>query len=966
MKNMLNFEFVTRALCYFVMMCFLGGVVPLYGTCGINSAINIVVHELLPEGVAGVKRNDETLTFGIPLKASDGIRSTSELGLVGASNYQFRELHRYPDGSIQWVLVDTLVSVEAGGNKTIWLTSGSGNSAGSHLAVDGPDHITVNTGAARFVIRKKNYNVFDSVIVDGSPYLKETGGITAISGATRYSSALDDDSTAVIEENGPVKAVVRCDGHLKPESGPWLFGYTMRMYFYKDSGRTRLDLIIKNAEMASYSVKIFESLRIELPTTASVPSYFFSTGPGTESHGAIDGTAYLYQGYSSHKYVQYLGGASMLRQRLAPDTGLKVVNGDSLIHALGDETDHSEGFGAMYSVGKQINVGIRNLHGMWPAGFTMEADGDLFIDIFSPWNTKDDIGFAFFAHDKRQVVLEFTKKEDAPLPQQTFYAMQYPLAGRASFNHYKDSGAVYYENRLATHEETRKFLAEIGLDNYEISNVDSIRRYYHWGQAGGDNQYDLNLCQYLHYLQTGNGGVFLAAQNMDHYKMFGSTRHSDDFDFYVDGPELFPNVNTVMPPHQEELSFNYKPFDREHSHDISVPIGYFLTGDESFKEAWKSHGEYTLYDQGSGKGAVGSYYDGTTYVGYPRIFSRALRRAGAFGLYASTDVWREKITRIVRNFMSMRATPLDVDKNGWDLDRGFFYMSKAGNCPEGLRCNKVFMSYDIFPNSFWVYGPDNFDDDLMYEDYRDYLLGEAYHCLTEIIPLEHQVYMLALDSANESDETGEYPFSFLMALGYEMTGDDAFLVQYKSHYKMMLVTQSEERVYSPYSSKFIHDYYNRDIVAGYVNPVGNGRVDMGNSSAASVSRHGSVYTLTWNAPLDGIHGYQLKVAPVPMVENLNFDQVARSYQYHPDLYDNYWAALNVANEPMPKQKRGDVESVSVDVTQVISAYNARYDLSEGDPAYRSYDPSIDYYFAVKYSKVAPVAHEKTISSVPCP
>ena len=656
----------------------------------------------------------------------------------------------------------------------------------------------------------------------------------------------------------------------------------------------------------------------------------------------------------------------MLRERLVPDTGLEVANGGAVIHPLGDETHHSEGFAAMYSVEKQINCGIRNLYGMWPAGFTMEEDGDLFIDIFSPWNSKDDIGFAFFAHDKRQVVLAFSKEEDAPLPRETFYAIQYPLTGRAAFQQYKDTGAVYYEKRLATHEETRRFLAEIGLENYEISNVDSMRRYYGWGETGGPNQYDVNLCQYLHYLQTGNGGAFLAAQNMDHHKMFGATRQSDDFDVYAEGPELFANVNTVNPSGQEQLSFNFKFFDRQHSHDISVPIGYFLTGDESLKAAWQDHGEYTLYDQGSGKGEVGSYYDGTTYIGYPRTFSRALRRAGAFGLYAGNEVWREKMRLMVGNFMGMRATPLDDHQDGWDLDRGFFYMGESAVCPEGVRCNKVFMVYDIFPNSFWCYAPEAFDDPLMYDDFRDYLLGMAYHCLAEIVPLEYPRYEMFLDTANGSAKKGEYPLSFLMALGYEMTGDDAFLIQYKSHYKAMLSAQSKERIYSPYSSKFIYDYYNRNVVAGYVAPVGNGRVDMGNSSAVSVARHGSVYTLSWNAPLDGLQGYQIKVAPVPMVENLNFNQVTRTYQYEPDTYDNYWAALNVANEPTPKQKKGDVESVSVDVAQVISAYNTRYGLSEGDPAYRSYDPGTDYYFAVKYNKVVPADHEKVISLLPCP
>ena len=243
---LLRCELVRRVLCCLFMVFCIAGMAPFQGVCGINPAVKILVHEVLPEGVEGIKRAQAVASFGVPLDRSDGVRSIGELGLVGAPDYQFRVLHRYPDGAIQWVLVDTLASVEAGGNKVIWLTNGFGNSAGPHLAVDGSDRITVNTGTARFVIRKTNYNVFDSVVVDGTPFLQGTGGITAVSGSTRYSSALDNDSTAVIEENGPVKAVIRCDGHLKPESGPWLFGYTMRMYFYRNTGRVRLDLIIKN------------------------------------------------------------------------------------------------------------------------------------------------------------------------------------------------------------------------------------------------------------------------------------------------------------------------------------------------------------------------------------------------------------------------------------------------------------------------------------------------------------------------------------------------------------------------------------------------------------------------------------------------------------------------------------------------------------------------------------------------
>ncbi|VVS94008.1 exo-rhamnogalacturonan lyase family protein [Desulfoluna spongiiphila] len=967
MKESLQGGLKRRVWCAVAVMFCVGGVMSTHGECAVDPAVRIEIRELLPDAVTGLDRTHEAATFGVPLRDCDGVQSINELGLSGLWDYQFRVLHRYPNGNIHWVLIDTLASVPAGEGTVIWLTNGSGNSSGNSLPIDlaedNGNTITVDTGAARFVIRKAHYNVFDSVVAGSTAFLSNTGGITAVSGTTQYSSANDELSTAVIEENGPIKAVIRCEGHLKPASGPWLLGYTMRMYFYKGSGRTRLDLILKNAEISSYSVKIFESVRIELPTTMVAPSYLFSTGPGVQSGGVIDGTAHLYQGYSSHKYVQYLGGADLLKERLVPDVGLEVANGTTVIHALGDEEDYTEGYAAMYSEGMHINCGIRNLYGMWPTGFTMAEDGHLYIDVFSPRNTKDDIRFAFFAHDKRQVVLEFTP--EAKDPKQTFYTLQYPLSGRADFEHYAGAQAVYGEDRLATHAETRDFLAEIGLGSYEISNEDTLRRYYVWGQGGGPNQYDLQLCKYLHYLQTGNGGAFLAAQNDDHHKMFGSVKHSDDFDVYVQGPTLFRNVNTTSPPDQN-LTYNSKFFDREHSHDVSVPVGYFLTGDESLMDAWRDYGEYTLYDQGSGKGSINSYYDGTTYVGYPRIFSRALRRAGAYGQYASTSVWREKIGRMVGNFMGMRATPADDDQDGWDLDRGFFYMSRDGSRPDGVRSNKVFMAYDIFPNSFWYYVPGNFDDPLMYEDYQDYILGLAYHSLREIIPLEHQPYGFKLDEANAADPIGEYPFSFLMAKGYELTGNDSFLDEYIPHYRLMLITQSEERVYSPYSSKFIHNYENRDILTGYVAAEGAGRVDLGNSGAPGVSRSGSVYTLTWQAPMDEIIRYQIKFSAAPMVENLNFDQVTRAYEYAPSAYDNFWAALNIANEPTPKQSEGDVETVSIDVAQAINAYNTRYGLTAGQPAYQVYDDQTDYFFSVKFFADAPIVNGIDTPLLPCP
>jgi len=45
--------------------------------------------------------------------------------------------------------------------------------------------------------------------------------------------------------------------------------------------------------------------------------------------------------------------------------------------------------------------------------------------------------------------------------------------------------------------------------------------------------------------------------------------------------------------------------------------------------------------------------------------------------------------------------------------------------------------------------------------------------------------------------------------------------------------------------------------------------------------------------------YQIKYGPQPMVPNLNFDKDARTYQYGPNVYDNFWAETVKASPTNP-------------------------------------------------------------------
>src|SRR4029077_6405524 len=213
--------------------------------------VPLTIQEALYPGAPtnGVVRKQEPVTVGVPLPDSAGIKSESQLGLKGAAAGQFRILGRWPSGNAKWVLVDAQVDLGSGGrNTSTSLTTGQGNFGGPALATDDGATISVKTGSAEFVIRKARFNLFDRVTVEGKalvapgasqglvllgPPPGETACGSATSCTTVYASSLDDRSNAAIEENGPVRTVIKAEGAHKDAQGHAYMKYNVRMFFYK-------------------------------------------------------------------------------------------------------------------------------------------------------------------------------------------------------------------------------------------------------------------------------------------------------------------------------------------------------------------------------------------------------------------------------------------------------------------------------------------------------------------------------------------------------------------------------------------------------------------------------------------------------------------------------------------------------------------------------------------------------------
>src|SRR5260370_7661282 len=85
--------------------------------------VSLTVQEAIYAGVPGIARTNEPFCQGVPLADSQGISSTSVLGLSGASAGQFRILGVWPSGNAKWVGVCGLIPhLTAGGQATLPLT----------------------------------------------------------------------------------------------------------------------------------------------------------------------------------------------------------------------------------------------------------------------------------------------------------------------------------------------------------------------------------------------------------------------------------------------------------------------------------------------------------------------------------------------------------------------------------------------------------------------------------------------------------------------------------------------------------------------------------------------------------------------------------------------------------------------------------------------------------------------------
>ena len=218
---------------------------------------------------SGITRKSAPVSYGIPFAETDNILSTDQLEIQGVES-QMRVLSRYhgtpdnPDKPIRVVLVDFQTDIDSKEQRTFILTTNNKvkKQKTIQLANENSHAIEIDSGPARFFISKDRGNVFQKVVLKDSILLNnpvDDGFVIRYKGKL-YSSSQLPPSRVTIEENGPLRCVVKVDGQFADPSGNVLYPpttrsgqkpdsplrYTLRYTAYKGKNFLKLEAKLRN------------------------------------------------------------------------------------------------------------------------------------------------------------------------------------------------------------------------------------------------------------------------------------------------------------------------------------------------------------------------------------------------------------------------------------------------------------------------------------------------------------------------------------------------------------------------------------------------------------------------------------------------------------------------------------------------------------------------------------------------
>jgi hypothetical protein len=499
------------------------------------------------------------ITSGMPFPKGV-VGSDQQLRLIDSNGnerpLQTETLARWDDGSLKWVLLD----FQANGSEYS-LEYGSEvrrEPVSSALKVtDGKDAVTVVTGPAKFIISKQRLGFIDSLWLDanGNGQFEENERIlspdkpgalylTGPDGLVYTSLAPPDE--VVVEESGPLRAVIRVSGEHRSASGQKMFAYSFRFHAYAGQSFIRVQHTFGN----NFGGGEFATIR---GLTLRVPL----VGSGFQSRRWALGENYAGVFHSSLPVQLRQHTDNRYTIDIYADRGSQYVDINHLgksgrVHVEHAAEGKRAGNWAEWSDGaRTVTLAVRDFWQNYPKDLTLSPEGiELALcppleanEYESAKGTTDDHRLYYYLQDgiyklrqgvskTHDIWLDFEPSKAPPSVLRTRQAPLLAVAPAAWYSGSKVFGELPVPEPMGLLAAYDAFFART-FQGY-IADRETNREYGMlnfgdwWGEREinwGNSEYDTQHAFILQFARTGNLNYFRAAEEMEWHNRDVDTVH---------------------------------------------------------------------------------------------------------------------------------------------------------------------------------------------------------------------------------------------------------------------------------------------------------------------------------------------------------------------------------------------------------------------------------------------------------